>query len=65
MTADEVRALLTTAANGNVSAWAKQNNISGAYVSDVLAGRREPGEKILQALGLIRVVTFQPADATP
>ena len=34
-------------------AWADKNSLSQAYVSDTLNGRREPGPKILRALGLV------------
>jgi len=45
------------------AAWAKANGVSPAYVSDVIQGRREPGEKILKALGLKRVVSYVPSKA--
>lgn len=61
MTADDVREKLRKAVDGNASAWARPLGISQAYVSDVLAGRREPGDKILQALGLEKVVTYRKA----
>lgn len=41
------------------TAWAKANGVSPAYVSDILAGRREPGKLVLDALGLERVVTYR------
>lgn len=37
------------------SAW----RVSPQYVSDVLAGRREPGQKLLKALGYRRVVIYE------
>ena len=33
--------------------------VSQQYVNDVLKGRREPGESILKALGLERVVSYR------
>jgi hypothetical protein len=30
-----------------------------AYVNDVLNERREPGDKILEALGIERIVTYR------
>jgi hypothetical protein len=54
MTADDVRALLRARINGSQASWAKANGVSPAYVSDVLSGRREPGDAILKALGLVR-----------
>jgi hypothetical protein len=32
---------------------------SPAYISDVYASRREPGEKILSALGVVRQTVYQ------
>lgn len=37
---------------GGQKAWAKLNGVSGAYVCDVLKGRREPGEAISRCFGL-------------
>lgn len=53
-TTDDVRALLLAAcdAAGSQVAWARQWGISTSYVNDVLRGRKEPGPKILRALGL-------------
>jgi hypothetical protein len=62
MTADEVRVLLREACRkaGSQSAWAEEHNVSGSYVSDLVHGRREPGDKVLAALGLERVaVTYR------
>lgn len=42
---------------GNQARWCMENQVSTAYLSDVLNGRREPGKKILDALGL-EAVTF-------
>lgn len=47
-------------AAGGQSAWAEAHAMSPAYVSDVLNGRREPGAKILAALGLRKVVRYVP-----
>lgn len=44
---------------GSQSVWAKDNNMSAAYVSDVLNGRRAPGEKILEVLNVERVITYR------
>lgn len=57
MTSDDVRAKLAEEANGNRAAWARANKLSAQYVNDVLVGRREPGDKILAALGLERAPT--------
>lgn len=41
---------------------ASRLGVSAAYLGDVLHGRREPGDKILLALGLERVVTYRERD---
>jgi len=43
---------------GSQKAWAEANGVSGAYVNDVLQARREPGDSILRALGLKKVVRY-------
>lgn len=43
---------------GGQSAWAALHDMSPAYVSDVLNARSEPGDKILTALGLRKVVRY-------
>jgi len=40
-------------------AFAEDNNLSAAYVNDVLRGRREPGEKILDAVGVERITVYR------
>ena len=47
------------AAAGSQRAYAQAHNISEQYLSDVVRGRREPGQKILDALGIERVITYQ------
>lgn len=37
---------------------AKKLGVSPSYLSDVLTGRREPGKKMLNALGMKRVVRY-------
>lgn len=44
---------------GSQKAFAARHGISPAYINDVLQGRREPGEKILAAIGFERVVTYR------
>jgi len=60
MTADDVRVLLAEACQkaGSQRAWAKRNNLSAAYVSDVLLARREPAEASCAALKIKRVVSY-------
>ena len=60
MTADDVRKMLAQACEKASSqrAWAKRHNLSAAYVSDVLLGRREPAEAICKALNVKRTVSY-------
>jgi hypothetical protein len=63
MTTDDVLRRLRRECDkaGTQAAWAKAAGVSGAYVNDVLQRRREPGDKILRALGLVRVVAYRKA----
>jgi lambda repressor-like predicted transcriptional regulator len=42
-----------------IAALSRELGVSPAYLSDVLNGNREPGPKIIDALGLERVVTYR------
>lgn len=59
-----IRARLREEVNiaGSQKRWADLNGISKQYVGDVFHGRREPGEKILNALGYEKVVLYQRTD---
>nr|WP_314074712.1 hypothetical protein [uncultured Roseococcus sp.] len=46
------------AAAGGQNAWAARHGLSRQYVSDVMNARRQPGEAILQALGLQRATRY-------
>jgi hypothetical protein len=52
------RLRLACKAAGGQQVWAQANAVSPQYVSDVLAARREPGDAILRALGLRKVVRY-------
>lgn len=56
LTEGEVRERLAGAIRsygaGTQAGWARAHRISAPYVSDVLAGRKQPGPAILVALGL-------------
>ena len=56
MTKEQVIKLLRSACDraGSQANWAKAHGIAPAYVNDVLNERREPGDKILDALGIER-----------
>lgn len=42
--------------HGSVSAFARATGFAPSYVHDVISGRRPPSKKLLDALGLKRVV---------
>ncbi len=48
---------------GSAKAWAKRAGLSRQYVYDVRSGKRAPGPAILLALGLVRVVSYEPSAA--
>lgn len=61
MTADEVRAILRQKlGDGTQVDLAKSLGISPAYLSDILSGARDPGDRVLDALGLERAVDYRP-----
>jgi hypothetical protein len=45
-------------AAGGQTRWAEQHGMSASYIIDVLNSRRDPGTKILSALGVARVVRY-------
>lgn len=45
--------------SGSQAAWCVEHKVSTAYLSDVMNGRREPGKKILDILGLESVVYYR------
>lgn len=49
---------------GSQRAAAQQLGVSAQYLCDVLKGRRAPGSKILEPLGLKRVVGYASEKAT-
>lgn len=42
---------------GSQSAFARQCSVTTQYINDLLRGRRDPGTKILDALGIEKTVT--------
>ena len=60
---DELIVMLDTRRADGAKQAATNLGISPQYLSDVIAGRRAPGAKILTALGLRRVVTYEPMEA--
>lgn len=65
MRLDQVLALLRRECEkaGGQAAWATAAGVSPAYVSDVLHGRRQPGDGILRHLALERVTMYRRAKA--
>jgi len=61
MTVDEVRDLLRREADKAPSrdAFARSHGFSPQYLSDVLSGRRDPGNAILRALKLERDAVYR------
>lgn len=61
LTAADVSALLSKQIEiaGSQARWCVDNQVSTAYLSDVLNGRREPGKKILDVLGLESVMYYR------
>ncbi|ACS39424.1 hypothetical protein [Methylorubrum extorquens] len=47
---------------GSARAFATAKGLSHGYVSDVRAGRREPGPAVLAALGLEKRVSYVPTE---
>ncbi|MEW6212376.1 MAG: hypothetical protein AB1631_28885, partial [Acidobacteriota bacterium] len=61
-TEEEARKLLADAIDraGSQGAFAAANGLSRQYLSDILNGRRDMSGKILSALGLKKIVEFEP-----
>lgn len=61
LTATDVSALLSKQIEeaGSQARWCVENQVSTAYLSDVLNGRRELGRKILEVLGLEAVTYYR------
>lgn len=54
---DRLRADIAKA--GTAKAWAERHGVAASYVTDVLRGHRGPGDKILAALGVERLVSYR------
>lgn len=44
---------------GSQAAFARDHGMSAAYLNDVLNGRREPGQKVLDAVGAEKIVSYR------
>lgn len=63
MTKEHVLSLLRREVQraGSRKAYAKHIGVAESYVGYVLRGKVEPGPKILEPLGLVRVTSYEPA----
>lgn len=52
-------------AAGSQTAFAQLHGISNQYVSDAMRGKRELGQKLLDALGIERVVSYREKSPNP
>lgn len=55
----QVLVIIAERYDGNQAAFASDNSMSAAYVSDVIRGRRDPGKKVLDLLGLKKVIRYE------
>lgn len=62
MNSDELKALLRQAAKaeGSLERFAERHNLSAGYLRNFLCGLAKPGPAIALALGLKKVVSFEP-----
>lgn len=60
---ERLRAAIRAA--GSQQAFSREHGISAQYINDVVRGRREPGHKILEALGAERVVSYRLKQPDP
>lgn len=57
---DVIGILQTAIGEGNsAAAFAHRHDASPQYISDVLNGRRDPGPKLLEILGLERITVYR------
>lgn len=45
--------------SGGQKPWADRHGFSTGYLNDVLQGRRHPSRKVLDAIGVVRIVTYR------
>jgi hypothetical protein len=48
----------TLTAESGIAAWAREHELSPGHICDILSYRREPGPKVLDALGLERRISY-------
>jgi len=54
-----IQSVINSRYAGSQAAFAQDNDLSAAYVNDVLRGRREPGKKILDTVGVERITVYR------
>jgi hypothetical protein len=54
-----IQSFISSRYAGLQAVFAQDNDLSAAYVNDVLRGRREPGRKILDAYGVERITVYR------
>jgi len=54
-----IQSVINSRYAGLQAAFAQDNGLSAAYVNDVLRCRREPGKKILDAVGIERITVYR------
>ena len=59
---DPVKRLRLLSAATSQSQVARDFGISAPYLCDLLAGRRDPGPKLLKAMGIVKEVIYRTAD---
>ncbi len=64
MESAQVLKIIRSRINGSTQRQVAQDlGVSTAYLSDVLAGKRNPGKKILDALGLKQRIVYSKEEA--
>jgi hypothetical protein len=61
MTRDEAMTILRNhiEKEGSMRAFADKHDFNVSFISDIMRGRREPSERILLAVGVKKVVTYE------
>ena len=60
---ERIRVVINEEYGGNQSAFASDKEISKAYINDVLRERRDPGQKILGAVGIEKATCYRLKEA--
>lgn len=60
-----IQSIIDEQHEGVQAAFARAHGFSVAYLNDVMRERREPGQKILDAIGVEKVVVYQAKRSKP